>query len=498
MKKMKYIYALALSVFLVQGCQKDILEVENKNQPDFNKVFSNGEALENLTSGLYNTIYVGEHAAGGVQPMLATAADNVSLSWGNFGMRDMSWEPRNNGWNNSPSYSYNGQTVHLWNQMYSAINTASDVLKAMDGGVKVGADAASDARTRAVCKFAQGVGYGNLALVFDKAFIVDEKTAVAGATLEAAAPYATVSAAALVYLDEAAALAASNAFTIPASWLGTDRDYTSAEFKQLINTYAARFLAYTPRNKTQLAAVNWAKVKTYASAGITSDYVVVQDAYAKWYDESGDYLVYQGWGVTDNYVVNMMDPTKPQHWDDTPTFPYPSASTNPVDKRLNTDFEYIASQWFQAARGYYHYSPYRNKRYDELYVAAIGPKPQVMKAENDMLKAEASAYTSDVAGAAQIINNGTRKTRGQMTDVLPVMADVVKAIHHERNVEMYTTGMGLQFFEMRKLDLLQKGTPLHFPIPAKTQQTMGLTLPFYTFGTVANADGINVSKGGWR
>jgi hypothetical protein len=133
-----------------------------------------------------------------------------------------------------------------------------------------------------------------------------------------------------------------------------------------------------------------------------------------------------------------------------------------------------------------------------MYVNAIGPKPQIMKAENDMLKAEARAYTADLAGAATIINAGTRKTRGQMADVAAVSADVIQAIHHERNVELYTTGMGIQFFEMRKRDLLQKGTPLHFPIPAKTQQTMGLVVPFYTFGTVALADGINTSNAGWR
>ncbi len=498
MKKIKYIYAIALTLFLMQGCKKDLLEVENTNQPNFDKVFSNGEALENLASGLYNTIYNGEHAYASASMLLATGADNVSCSWGNAAMRDISWEPRNFAWNNAPSYSYNGNTLALWNNMYSAINTASDVLKAMGTGVNIGAAGAGNARTKAICRFTQGVGYGNLAFVFDRAFLVDEKTTVSGPTLEATSPYTAVSAAALVYLDEAAAIAGANTFTIKKEWIGTSKDMTSAEFKQLINTYAARVLSYTPRNKTQLAAVNWAKVKTYADAGITSDFIVMQDGYAKWYDEAGDYLVYQGWGVTDNYVVNMMDPSKPQHWDDVSTFPYPSASTDPADKRLFSDFEYVASQWFQAARGYYHYSPYRFKRYDEMYVTGVGPKPQIMKVENDMLKAEARAYTADLAGAAAIINSSTRKTRGQMADVLPLSADVVKAIHHERHVEMYTTGMGLQFFEMRKLNLLQKGTPLHFPIPAKTQETMGLSLPFYTFGTVAKADGINVSNAGWR
>lgn len=498
MKKIKFIYAFALALFMMQGCKEDLLTVENQNQPDFDKVFSNGAALENLVSGLYVTIYNGEHSANSVQPMLATAADNVSCSWGNFGMRDMSWEPRNNAWNNAPNYSYQGTTLSLWNNMYSSINTASDVIKAIGTGVNVGPNGADNARTKAFCRFAQGVGYGNLAFVFDKAFIVDEKTSVAEATLASASDFNKVAAAALVYLDEAAALATANSFTIPKAWLGTDKDLSSADFKKLVNTYAARVLAYTPRNKTQLAAVNWDKVKTYADGGITSDFVVVQDGYAKWWDSAGDYLVYQGWGVTDNYVVNMMDPTMPQHWTDVATFPYPAESTNPIDQRLKTDFEYVASQWFQAARGYYHYSPYRNKRYDEMYVNAIGPKPQILKAENDMLKAEARVYKNDLAGAAAIINASTRKTRGEMADVAAVSADLIQAIHHERHVEMYTTGMGLQFFEMRKLNLLQKGTPLHFPIPAKTQQTMGLSVPFYTFGTVAAADGTNTSNAGWR
>jgi starch-binding outer membrane protein, SusD/RagB family len=239
-------------------------------------------------------------------------------------------------------------------------------------------------------------------------------------------------------------------------------------------------------------------VKTYADNGITADWNIVMDGTSTWYFEAGDYLTYPGWGRTDMYVVNLMDPTQPKHWDDSPTFPHPPASTNPVDQRLNTDFQFLASNDFLAARGYYHFSNYRNKRYDAIYVAAIGEKAEVMKAENDLLKAEARAYTGDLAGAAAIINAGTRVTRGGMAPVAAVLADIVKAIHHERHVELYTTGMGIQFFEMRKLNLLQKGTPLHFPIPAKILELFRLSPPFYTFGTEAKADGIGTSNAGWR
>lgn len=497
MKKINLLLFISLTILVLSGCKKNLLEVKNQNNPDFKRVLSNGKDVENLASGLFNTIYYGEHAFAGVQMMLAVASDNVSCSWGNAGMRDMSYEPRNNGWNNAASYSNRTFTKHTFDQMYSSINTASNILKAVDGGVVVGDNGPDKDRVKAFAKFAQGVAYGNLALVFDRAFVVDENVTVEG-KLETAVTYDKVAEAALKYLDEAIALSSST-FTIPKAWLGTSADYSSSEFKKLCNTMAARILAYLPRNKTQLAAVNWARVKTYADAGITSDFSVIGDNYVNWYDEAADYLNANGWGVTDMYVVNMMDPvTQPQHWDDNGTFPYPIASTNPIDKRLNTDFEYVASNWFLTTRGYYHFSSYRNKRYDAGFINADGPVGEVLKSENDMLRAEARAYTSDVSGAAAIINAGTRTSRGQMPNVASVLADVVKAIHHERHVEMYTTGMGLQFFEMRKLNLLQKGTPLHLPLPAQILETLKVPAPFYTFGYQANADGIGTSNAGWR
>ena len=496
MKIIKSIVFFSLAIILLAGCKKNMLDVENLNEPDVAKVLGDGGDVENAASGMFNTIYAGEHWTNGVAPILAVASDNVSCSWGNFGMRDMSYEPRNNGWNNAPSYSNKGLTKFLFDKMYSAIGSANLILKAVEDGVVIGEGGAGKDRVKAFSKFAQGLAYGNLALVFDKAFIVDEKVTVE-AKVESAVPYTEVAAAAIKYLDEAIALS-SGTFTISKDWLGTSADYSSSDFKKLCNTLAARILSYTPRNKTELAAVNWPKVKAYADAGITKDFTIIQDGAVKWYDESSDYLLSDGWGITNMYVVHMLDSLQPQHWDDNAAFPYPPESTNPQDVRLNTDFVYVPSNWFQAARGYYHFSSYRNKRYDEMYVTAKGPKPQVMLSENDMLRAEARAYTGDVQGAADIINAGTRKTRGKMTDVAPVLADVVKAMHHERHVEMYTAGMGLQFYEMRKLNLLQKGTPLHLPLPAGTLETFGVPLPFYTFGYLANADGKGTSNGGWR
>lgn len=491
----KFLFIAFAVTGLLFSCED--LDVVNENTPKKTDVLASGEDIEKLAAGIYNSVFTGEHRSGGVEAMLATAADHATCSWGNFGMRDMSWEPRDFAWNNTPVYANQGQTKYSYDNWYSAIGAASSVLDFTDVQEKPivvgGVDQTN--RARAFAKFGLGVAYGNLALVYDQAHIVDEVKTAEG-NLDAAVPYTEVAAAAIGYLDEALALS-NDPFTIPASWMGSAADVTNTDFKKIINTTAARILAYLPRNKAELANVDWAKVKTYADAGITTDWNVVMDGTTKWYFEAGDYLVYTGWGRTDMYVVNLMEPTMPQHWDDVASFPHPPKPANPMDKRLDTDFGYLASNDFLAARGYYHYSCYRLTKYDDIYENAIGAKPTVMKAENDMLKAEALAYTGDLAGAAAIINAGTRVTRGQLAPVAATLADITKAIHHERHVELYTTGAGLQFFEMRKLDLLQKGTPLQLPIPGQVLQLFGLT-QFYTFGTTAKADGTTTSNAGWR
>lgn len=493
MKKINKFLLIAFATSgMLFGCKK--MDVSNENNPDLAKVLSTGADVEGVASGLFNTVFTGEHSASGVEAMLAVAADHVTCSWGNFGMRDMSNEPRDNAWNNSPAYANASILKYSYDKWYSAIGSASDVLNALNSGVEIDGGAA-DARAKAFAKFTLGLAYGNMALIYDKVHVVDD-TKTATPVLASAIPYKEVAAAAIGYLEEALALT-DGSFSIPASWLGTPGDMTGADFKKVINTSAARILSYLPRNKTELAAVDWAKVKTYADNGITFDWTILMDGTSKWYMEAGDYLTYPGWGRTDMRVVHMMEPSLPEHWDDSPTFPHPAEPATSLDARLKTDFQYLGSNDFLAARGYYHFTCYRSSRYDAVYTNSIGPKPTIMKAENDLLKAEARAYTGDLSGAAAIINAGTRVSRGDMAPVAADLAAIVDALHHERHVELYTTGCGIQFFEMRKLDLLQKGTPLHLPIPGATLQLLGET-DYYTFGTTAKADGLGTSNKGWR
>jgi hypothetical protein len=55
--------------------------------------------------------------------------------------------------------------------------------------------------------------------------------------------------------------------------------------------------------------------------------------------------------------------------------------------------------------------------------------------------------------------------------------------------------MGIEFCTMRKDDKLQKGTPLHFPIPGQ-QLEVNLMEP-YSFGATKGVAGKDYSNGGW-
>lgn len=500
MKNIKIFTILAFILLMGNACKKSNLVVENFNNPDFDDVYASGTNVAGIAGGLYTSVFNSSHSEGGVAMMLGTAADQITCSYGNFGMRDMSYETRDFAWNNTAAYSYNTQTKNYFDGQYSPIVTASLIAKSVNAGTVFPTSTPGAKATLAFARFIMGVGHGNIALVFDRGFVVDENVGSEG-KLSDAVSYNDLATTALKNLDEAIAISNANTFTIPASWLSSDAAMSNVQFAKLCNTYAAKLMAYLPRNKAQLATVNWAKVKTYADAGITTDFNVVMDD-VKIGDNTG-YYGGQGndtWARTDMYVVNLMDPAQPAHWDDLATFPTPPKSTNPPDKRLLSDFQYLPSNSFIAARGYYHFSNYRGKRYDAIYVQDLwaGSKPEVMKAENDMLRAESRLYGSDLAGAAAIINAGTRVTRGQLAPVAAVAADLTKAIHVERMVEMGFTGANLAFYEMRKLNFLQKGTPLHMPLPAKTLETIAAPAPFYTFGTTAKADGINTSNAGWR
>jgi len=339
-----------------------------------------------------------------------------------------------------------------------------------------------------------GLSLGYIGLLYDKAFIVTHETDLTFAVEPS--PYKDVIAAAVKSLDEAIAISKASTFTIPTEWLPGE-SWSNIEFAQLASSFAARLLVFSSRNKTEDNATDWNKVYTYAKNGIQKDFAPLADDIT-WYSLYQTYSVYAGWGFIDMYVINLMDPNMPANFplsgsfDDLPN----KGKATSVDARLESDYQYMSSCPFKPERGYYHFSSYRYKRLDQYLKTWTEPMPEFRKAENDYLLAEAAARTNKVAEAASVMNASARVTRGKLSPLAADQATILKAIHYERIVELMLSGMGIQYFQMRKENLLQKGTILHFPIPGAQLEVM--QMDYYTFGATKGVAGVDYSNGGWK
>lgn len=491
MKNKKLIYGIVISfLFVFSGCQK--LEVENLNNPDSATVLASPNDLLGLAGGIMNNWFQETQEYDGLGLALWTGADAGTCSWGNAAMRDFSTEPRN-AWNNDAAYSYAHTSRLYYMAMNNVLSLSNQILvQIVNNGAEL-ESASETAMLTAFARFGQGLGMGYVGLIYDKGFTIDEATDMEAGEIPTAT-YMEMRNAALAKFDEVIALCNANTFTVPSAWI-PGMTWTNVELGKLANSMAARILVNTSRNATENAATDWARVKTYATNGIDFDFAPLADDIT-WYSLYQTYSVYGGWGQVDMRIINMMDPNMPAYFPASMSFddlPNQGLATSD-DARLASDFEYLSSCPFRPERGSYHFSSYRFARLDLYLTTWTEPMPEMRKAENDLMLAEAKFMTGDAAGAAAIVNAGTRVSRGGLAPV--DAAGVGAAIKYERTIELFLTGFGLEYFDMRRTDMLQKGTPLHFPIPKAQLDVMEMEA--YTFGGEANADGINTSNGGWN
>jgi len=489
--KLKSVLGL-LAAGMLMSCAD--LSVENLNNPDTQRALSSSTDLTNVASGLFRSYYVDTYDTSSPAHLMATSADAATCSWGNYGMRDISSEPRG-AWDNASNYTYNYVTNNFFNDMYSNLSSASDILAAINNGaVDFGNDVPM---MRAWAKFNQGLSLMNLALTFDQAYVITENTDPETLINPTLVPYTEVADSAVALFNQAISIADANTFSIPEGWLnGVTAD--NVLLSKLANTYAARTMSYLPRTAAEKSSVDWGAVRDHALAGVDADFSVLMDDIT-WLNDYKWVIAYPGWGRIDMRVINMMDDSYPAYNADGSDYSEPDSArvvdNADVDDRLLTDFAHLSSNNFRPERGLYHFSSFRLSRYQDYITTWDTYLPEILKAENDMLLAEAYIELNNLPGALAILNdpNNSRMDRGGLPAVA-TEAEARDAVHHERMVELINTSYGLEFFEMRKNDLLQAGTLLQLPLPAKVLELLGYEKPYYTFG----GSNPSSSAGGWR
>ena len=482
----KYIFLTFILVLGVATSCAD-LEIPNQNEPDAAKVFASAADIANIPGGAFVNLHqaVSRTVTG---PAWSTNADVLAASWGNFGIRNMSWEPRIP-IDNSLTSNDAAAIGDCYGSLYGANSSGMDLelyladpanLPVVVNNVDI------TAMLQSVSSYIIGRAHMILSVMYDKGFNADGSTDLGALEFS---NYQEVRDFAVAKLENAANIAAANTFTLPNTYIN-GLDMTSADFAKLARTVAAQAIALNARNGAENTAADWVKVLALANGGIDFDYAPIGDDNL-WYDDfkllGGGALVTgvvaTTWARVDVRVMNMMDPAYPTTF---PSAPGAAAGVaNTADLRIASDFLYMPNQVMPVDRGTYRFSNYAHNRYAINSTAWAGiPMPHILKAENDLMIAEALVRTGgSKATAAGLINN-TWETRGGLPALTGAESDAVllDAIYYEKIIELMNTWGGRELAEVRRFDKLQAGSFEQLPVPGGELTLLGEEI--YTFGGV--------------
>ena len=546
-KRIPEIVGLVALVF-VGAC--DTLNIANPNDPDRRRALGDPNSIPSVAQGAFQTWYLTTQGGFGEDQyptltMSVMARAHVAM-WNNFHIRyytgcTTDWTaggypaplgtcgnltegpayPRA-AWANSLAAAERTQIEAMWYGYYASLSSANDALTAIRS-IHLAVPGAHMVETMSV--LTQALALSGIALNYDQGFIVDYNTDLASLAFS---PRVQVRDAALTKFDEAITLAAAAPFTVPgADWFGGPAViYDNVSIGQIANTMAARTLAYFPRNAAENATVDWARVASYASKGISTgtpfNLTFHQDACTSWCD----FLK-----VWSNDMTTMRVHTRIAHMMDAASQPDPwdvNLNHNPSspDKRLgdgtyrgdtayassilrayrdttgNGGYDYVwthTKEFGNKTRGAWHQSAVGQVRYDSLTTCGDNPQgaatgagdaPMVLAAENDLLWAEAliRGPANDRATAATLINytrvgpDRLGNPRGGLTPAAAGDANLLQELQYEQDVELLGSNPA-PFYNQRRIDNLEPLTPHEMPVPAQELGVLGLCSgTCYTWG----------------
>ncbi len=522
---------------LASACVENPLEVDNKNNPDVDRVYASPVNVETSISQLFKNLYNGQYNNAD-----AVWAQSMSMSFeshsqlGNFGMGTRAAIPRNpidNSIGNGQAEGNFRDFDHLSRNAKGAANTIAAINGFAAKAQSIGSPA-RDARAKSFAYFALGYATGQLALLYDSVAIVKPSQAVD--EVPPYSGYAAAGAAALEALDSAIAIANSanstvgtNGWPIPADWMSTPGTIDKATWIRMLRSFKARYRAGIARTPAERTAVSWPTVIADATNGVTADIIVTANATTGW----GASFVQQarvssGWSQMTPMILGMADSTGAYDaWLATPLQSRTPFLLQTADQRFPSG----ATRTIQTAvtgtgkggppTGSILYfrnrpvgddtpaEPWGNWYYDNWRFWAIGAGggngPFVLHSvtETDMLAAEGYLRTGSVAPAAALIDktrirSGLPSVAGvtTLTQQVPggnqcvprvpqgpnfvttACGTIFEAMKWEKRIETSFTGYAQWFVDARGWGDLTQGTALHWPVPY--QELFARLLPSYS------------------
>jgi hypothetical protein len=504
MKKIFICITLGL-MFTLTSCFDtfESMDVKNENNPNINEV----DFYALLKNG-YSTWYNGSIAA---SPTLGFAcAELIQAATNSWGSGTMWFRPRGSLTNAVVPDPVIIINYGAWYNYYTSIGMAVRCVRQFKNPEFKVTVSGVDYTTRAKAHsdIILALLYGNIALLYDKAYLYTEDSPESIDNFDFVAntkSYQEVMSYAIKKLDEAIALLKTDPNDADPASVIAGVTFDKATLLQFANSMGARLLASNARTQAENATTDWAKVKTYAEAGLQQNFAVSYETGWKGKvmtrDVGSNYfsLSNMQWWRVSQWLINKMAPDDPAS-----VYPIPvtagsdsyldwPAVTNCPDQRLNTYFHYEAMRdgWFGASRysragyGTYMLCTYRYWRYYDVINQEKGMVDHYLKAENDTYLAEALIRTNGDKGQIATLINNSRVTLGGLpaATASETYDALEEKLFYERYVECDMVWPQLGFFDRRRnKDQMISGTVRHFPIPAPELISHGQTV--YTFGGV--------------
>jgi len=473
------------------------LDVENINDPDAERALAEPSDVEALLgTGFYrwiNGVMKNPAAAWSVQ------ANEVTSSWGNYGMQNAGTLPRGP-YDNSPTAGYGLVNSTPWGNLYEGLSNVADGLAAIENGMQFEDEGGGDTTERAqvYAKFVQGVIHGWLASFYDQAIIFDEEVLP---TLEEAVPepqpYDVVMDRAIEYLEEAISMAEAAApFTLPVDgtpWIHGN-PLNNQQLVQWAHSFAARYLVNEARTPADRQAVDWNRVLFHLDRGVTEAVGPNgEQSPVLWWHRPTERPT--GWVRAAYDLVGPADTSgNYQDWLATDPLMRSSFHIHTADRRITgpdgpesrgkyVRFVSLANvfptdrgQYFQSA---YYVDRFHRSQYPEVWAYL---QPLFLPLQQEHMRAEAYLRLGQNREAAIDIINIGRVENGELPP-LPYNvsdAELWRVFAYEKAIEQAVSMASQNWFDRRGFGTMICGTNLHYPIPGAELEVM--LMPNYTFG----------------
>ncbi|KQC31229.1 RagB/SusD family nutrient uptake outer membrane protein [Flagellimonas eckloniae] len=494
MRKVIYL----VTALLVMSCSQEEFNIGNPNQADAARVLANAADFQNFNISNHTTMLTAQVSFSGIY--FRGAADQFSTTNAFRGFWDYCDQPRRQVLNTTSNDDLIYQAGLPWVDFNGVINNANIVINNIenDGGEVIVSGSDVTEQELAAAYFDKGVAQGYLALIYDKAYIVDPDTDPNALEFST---YQELLDASLANITTAIGLASGSfEYTLYASGPSLD----AATFTQLANSYMARFAIGVARTDAEAQSLDYNQILTYANAGLTEDFFppALETVFFNNFQDWSLFLLGDGAGYmpTDQKITHLFDPSYDTDYPTDASIILPAATSD--DPRLDLYYEYVAENFgfLRESRGRQLFSSYRTiKFFNDNDQNQTGIPVNIFpKAEIDYIKAECYYRQGNYGAAVTALDASPRMSVG-MQSTTAAGPNVLNALLYEVSIELdLASGIIVPWTFMRRHDMLQAGTLTMYPVPASELEITQDEI--YTFGGPAAAGEVGTASGSndWR